>query len=68
MDLCSWGHEEICFESGFCPLCEAKERCEELEANIEALDAEVDKLEGELEDAFAKQEEVEAYIIKGGRL
>jgi hypothetical protein len=34
MNLCSDGHEEICYESKECPACEFKEEVEELKDEI----------------------------------
>lgn len=51
MDICSEGHEEVCFESGFysrkCPVCDMREdkNCE-----IQALEDQIKGLEAELEE------------------
>ncbi len=41
MELCSNGHEEVCYESRFCPVCAVKE---EMQEKIDKLQEENDKL------------------------
>lgn len=48
MNLCSHGHEEICYECRKCPLCEAGERITELESKVSELSDEVSKLDAEI--------------------
>lgn len=57
MTICSYGHDEVCYEERKCPLCEAileadrkdnyiselKDRIGELENHIEELEAELEK-------------------------
>lgn len=52
MNLCSHGHEEICFDSRKCPMCELEtekeglqERIDELKSEIESLQEEIAKME-----------------------
>jgi len=48
MNLCSnGGHEEVCFESNNCPVCESLETVKDLEKQIEKLEREVASLNGE---------------------
>ena len=47
MNLCSNGHEEICFESRKCPVCII---IGEHESEIEDLKWEIDSLKSEIED------------------
>lgn len=48
MNLCSNGHDEVCFESKNCPVCEMevklKEQISKLEDQIKDLENEVDAL------------------------
>jgi len=51
MELCDNGHDEICFETVYCPLCEIKEEltntladCEELNNKLESVEDNYDKL------------------------
>jgi len=45
MELCSSGHEQICFEgrSNDCPLCELIKECEDLQAIIDSEKREEDR-------------------------
>ena len=49
MDLCSHHHEEICFSSKYCPLCEAivdhKSKVADLESEIESLEKQIQEIE-----------------------
>lgn len=40
MNLCSSGHEEVCYESEPCPCCEAITKINELEEEIDDLKSE----------------------------
>jgi len=40
MELCSDGHEEVCFECRDCPCCEAYEEIRNLEKTIKELEKE----------------------------
>lgn len=51
MELCSIGHEEVCYETRFCPACAVKE---ELQTKIEDLQKENDSLNEELDNIQAK--------------
>ncbi len=44
MDLCSFQHEEICYESRNCPLCEANNTIEELKEQVKNLEKEIENL------------------------
>jgi transcription initiation factor IIE alpha subunit len=44
MNLCSHRHEEICYESRNCPLCEAQEEIEKLEEAVSDLESEISEL------------------------
>ena len=54
MNLCSNGHEEVCYEAGECPCCEAiQEKQSDIndrDAKIEDLKAQVDDLEQQLDE------------------
>lgn len=45
MNLCSDGHEEVCFEGRDCPACTIRE---ELQPEIDALKEKVESLEDEI--------------------
>ncbi len=51
MNLCNHGHEEICYEGRYCPLCDTitdKEKdISSLTKEIERLEAVIDRLESE---------------------
>ena len=52
MDLCSDGHEEICFEGRYCPACTLREEkddeIEDLNKELSSLQKERDSLEDEV--------------------
>jgi len=43
MDICSSGHDEICFEGRKCPLCELIKEIEDLQAIIDSEKREEDR-------------------------
>jgi len=47
MNLCSHGHEEICFESRKCPMCELEMEKERLQERIDELKSEIEALQEE---------------------
>lgn len=50
MELCSFGHEEVCFESGTkCPVCEEASLHEQTNNEVRDLEAQVSALEEELD-------------------
>lgn len=44
MNLCSDGHEEICYEGRKCPACELLEQIDALEGEISELNSEMQSL------------------------
>lgn len=48
MDLCSSGHEEVCYDVRNCPVCEKMEQIESLENVIDERDTLIDELKNEL--------------------
>jgi hypothetical protein len=44
MNLCSEGHDEICYEGRNCPLCEKIEEIKAYEEQIDDLFVQIDKL------------------------
>jgi len=44
MNLCEYGHDEICFEGRKCPLCEEVERSQKLEDEIADLKETIEEL------------------------
>lgn len=47
MNLCSDGHDEVCFEGRICPLCHMRD---EMNEEIDTLREQVESLEAELEE------------------
>ena len=43
MNLCSNGHNEVCYESRSCPVCDKMEEIKDLENQIEKLQGEVEE-------------------------
>lgn len=54
MELCSDGHDEVCFEVAMCPACAVQQ---DKDAEIDKLTARVSDLESEVEDLKAMQTE-----------
>jgi len=54
MNLCSSGHDEVCFESHRCPVCEMEsnknDRIRELEDDKENLERQISELEAEVKN------------------
>ena len=50
MDICSDGHEEVCYEVLVCPMCGMIQRNEELELDVENYEKEIVTLEDEIAD------------------
>lgn len=52
MELCSCGHEEVCFDGRNCPVCilikEHEDKEKELESKINDLENEINDLENEI--------------------
>ena len=55
MNLCGLDHEEVCYESSSCPVCDEKDELEQeigdLKAEVEELKAEVYELKEEMKNA-----------------
>ncbi len=47
MNLCSEGHDEVCFEGRICPVCEKMEEIKALGETIDELQNEIDDLKAE---------------------
>ena len=50
MDICSDGHEEVCYEVEECPMCGMIDRNEELELDIEEHEKEIATLQDDIAD------------------
>ena len=48
MNLCSDGHDEVCYDGRECPVCSEMEELKEAEGRIEELEQDISKLEDEL--------------------
>lgn len=47
MELCSRGHDEVCFEGIRCPACRPKDEIDSLKYEIDSLNAELESLESD---------------------
>lgn len=47
MNLCSDGHDEVCYAVRYCPVCSIKKDLEDANAKVEELEKEIEKLEEE---------------------
>lgn len=56
MNLCSSGHEEVCYECRSCPACEAMEKADDIQKELEAALKKIDALDTELEQAMNESE------------
>jgi len=52
MELCSNGHEEICYEVRFCPLCEMMEEKEDIIKEKEEVEIKLETLEDKLDEIY----------------
>jgi hypothetical protein len=57
MELCSIGHEEVCYTGHFCPACTVKGEMQE----------DLNKLRDELDDEKSKTYELEALLREANR-
>jgi hypothetical protein len=48
MNLCSEGHDEVCYEGNNCPACEMKEDRNYFEEEVSKRDEQIEKLENEI--------------------
>ena len=48
MDICDSGHDEVCYNSRHCPVCEEQAKVTKLELDIEKLEEEIKDLEGRI--------------------
>jgi predicted nucleic acid-binding Zn-ribbon protein len=66
MDICSHGHEEVCYESKSCPACDLLEQMKELEEQIKALEQDHEKnmkeIEASLEIVKTENEEMKEHV------
>lgn len=46
MNLCDYGHEEVCFEGRICPVCEKMDEIKELKNQLDALEQEIENIGG----------------------
>jgi hypothetical protein len=56
MELCSNGHDEVCFESRKCPACEINDELKDTRMEVTALQQVIGRLEGEIEELVANGE------------
>jgi len=47
MNLCSDSHDEVCYETGSCPVCRANEEIKEAHEKIERLKSEIEELKNQ---------------------
>ena len=50
MNLCSDGHDEVCFEGRHCPVCEMRDERDGKQETIIDLNKTIDRLNTEIED------------------
>jgi hypothetical protein len=56
MNLCSDGHDEVCYETRHCPVCEIKD---DLNIQIEKLESQIGDIEVKLLDAQDELKKIE---------
>lgn len=58
MNLCSSGHDEICYEGNICPLCDTindfTDQIEVLEEYVNTLESDIGNLQSQLDDIIAR--------------
>jgi TolA-binding protein len=62
MELCSNGHDEICFTSRSCPLCDAQTESKD---EIGKLQNKIETLENQVEDFTFEIQELQSQIAEG---
>ena len=60
MELCSDGHNEVCYDGRFCPVCEKKDEIEEYKEEVDNLNTQIDKLQEETDN----YNDIKDYIIE----
>ena len=50
MELCSSGHDEVCYESRTCPACEIKDKLNDARMEVTALQKAVEGLEDRVDE------------------
>lgn len=59
MQLCSDGHEEVCFDADKCPACKLKNQIQEADEECSAALARADELTVTIQDFEARLERIE---------
>lgn len=65
MNVCENGHEEVCYISNHCPVCEEQENVKKLESEVEELKKEIDNYEkviGESEQIMAENTQLKEML------
>jgi len=65
MTLCSYGHDEVCYEGRSCPACEMKDERDDKAKALDTMQSERDDLDEQLADSDANIRELET---KNGEL
>ena len=60
MNLCSDGHDEVCFEGRYCPVCEYKGHLEETQKEIDSIKSDL-----EAEKNYSEKLETENANLQG---
>ena len=55
MELCSNGHEEVCYKGGNCPVCLEQDAIKELEEENDELKGRIDELKDEIKELQAHE-------------
>lgn len=67
MDICSYDHDEICYEGRDCPLCIKLSEEKEQDQTITSLEKQIEDLQGEiyeLKDEIKTYEEIQKMVIE----
>lgn len=57
MELCSDGHDEVCFEQRDCPVCEWKDKVDGLEELIQNLEQQLSRYEDRISELESQPED-----------
>jgi peptidoglycan hydrolase CwlO-like protein len=66
MNLCSSGHDEVCYEGRSCPVCEVNDNLSDKEKDLEAEKENTKRLENKVDELEGKVSELESQITKEG--
>lgn len=62
MDMCSYGHDEVVYVSGECPVCDLQYKLQDMENERDEFEVERDNFEAERDELQDKYDELVAQV------